>query len=1290
MPIACLYQSSSEGLADQRTSEPRVSNVSSSDGDYYSSMGDGVTGLHWSELEESKPTSAVANKPGGGGPFSRFQKATRKLLHVRKAIGSVGSAAQSKPLPSCEDKPAMPSQDGHDFLGKMLNYAPLMARGSKVLQNFHDPLFGGSAECDRFHLFGLLAQALHDIKKATIVSIWTEHLKPLEDKIADSQAEARSLRAQFKEARQAYLKEISELRDATRTCGDPVPCLRKDVFDPTGCLDSEESKFLLDVLREKLKMMMDNNSKVIRNVDLAHLERLIEHVESQESTKLRTALRRKSEEVDELRQAACLTRDRSSICSSNDMVEAAQKDKEFVSRTLNLKLEQTHKQKDELSRKLEAACKRVEYLEIECAANSSLKGKVEKLNMQQEKSAKEKTLLQEAVTKLSSTLHDREQEVEKLSNDLEKQEKLGAHLSGTLQAKEREIQSLQQEIIEGIADRGPSKEPVAIEFPDPSVKESCAREVKNVGTDMCERQEAGSQTENPHVEESKHGKGCGHRRHGLPSIDKVLQDLSVVPTFCVCKCRSLSSGDSNSCEKCGQECSAPVQLTLHEVIEAASAQLEDIAPQLKQTIEKPDEEAEGETTDLKHELASLETLTVVKHCANFVDEVNVLVQEEECDCNCFQALKIVMDLLRKLQVRSVEMIVRLKEVIENHSQLKSGLDSAFAELGCTSNVFSDSNAIQSPQNDGKSSRHVDYHVRGFLGLLDHTLQAKNLWKQKRQKYLEESSGRLHPSIFWDSVPQCTMAIQSLSRETINAKPTRQHTAPDVLPTSSFKDEDLSQSREVGDGNLEMGTSKSATTNLRIACERRPVRRRSSLGGTGRSQSKSRSTSPKEEDYQVCDEFFPKGFFVNGRAPKGRDDLFELVVPSPRGRRCVGNPRKFHSTNFIVDSHMQNIDDAASNGGKSPASNDENASLQYEKSFTELDVLAAAKSQRKKALEKLEELEHTEAADDVSPQRRASLDLPSTGPRILITEERPEAIEPINPRPASGLGSARMGPRDLSNSASTEGSQPTSPHSGSNRRNLTKYGQASEEVATRTDTQLSAENHLVVTGLTKGGAPPKNVTAFQSEPVSPMSTLSTSSVGPARRNSRMSTAIGSSGERYAPRMDGKVKADCDHVELVVTSDKANGKDEIDGVNEQTSSMQPRKNSITAQPGRRGSFRRSVTGKTSPFPSVLAPSPMESESAASADERPASAAGNAKKAKTNTNGDDSIAQADASPRGFTESGPLLVSPAAPPTKATYGSTGSNPRSLTAPTLPLVSRAPPEQKTRKVIAPSARKML
>merc|ERR1712032_844702 len=130
-----------------------------------------------------------------------------------------------------------------------------------------------------------------------------DHFSKMTNNVDRNNEKMRNLQQQFKDARASYLKEVAMLRDHVRTRGDPMIGQSMDVtffFEPTETLSAAEKDFMLECLREKLKMIVEANPTCARTYDFGQIEKLASQVEKQQVTQLKEALKKKCDENLEL------------------------------------------------------------------------------------------------------------------------------------------------------------------------------------------------------------------------------------------------------------------------------------------------------------------------------------------------------------------------------------------------------------------------------------------------------------------------------------------------------------------------------------------------------------------------------------------------------------------------------------------------------------------------------------------------------------------------------------------------------------------------------------------------------------------------------------------------------------------------------------------------------------------------------------------------------------------------------------------------------------------------------
>mmetsp|Transcript_77921 Transcript_77921/g.167180 ORF Transcript_77921/g.167180 Transcript_77921/m.167180 type:complete len:1036 (-) Transcript_77921:28-3135(-) len=195
-------------------------------------------------------------------------------------------------------------QELKDFLALVLNSGALMAKTSQTMRSLHGPLFSIDKQAfDGAALMNMIARAMHDVKAAVVTTVYLDHVQRMQSDYRLAERRYKELQAQFKEARTTYLQEVSLLRDHVRTRGDPLDGISLDVtwfYDPTQTLMESEKAFFLNLLREKLKMIFEENPQVTKTFDFGQIEKLAQQVESQEQRELKEALKKKCDEYHDL------------------------------------------------------------------------------------------------------------------------------------------------------------------------------------------------------------------------------------------------------------------------------------------------------------------------------------------------------------------------------------------------------------------------------------------------------------------------------------------------------------------------------------------------------------------------------------------------------------------------------------------------------------------------------------------------------------------------------------------------------------------------------------------------------------------------------------------------------------------------------------------------------------------------------------------------------------------------------------------------------------------------------
>eukprot|EP00439_Symbiodinium_sp_Y106_P044495 s168_g5.t1 len=186
------------------------------------------------------------------------------------------------------------SEGEQAFLAKVLSFVPLMARSGKLMLPFLTEAGNKSGD--------LAATTIHQVKILTARAVWKDLVEPLKEEIEKSKTRHTSLQEVFNETRSEYLREVAALRDEVRIRGDPEKAMAlgqmKDVmffFEPMKTLQPHELQYCLEVVKEKLKMIFEENAAVTQTVNFGQVDRLKELLVNAEEI-----LNRKTAEIMEL------------------------------------------------------------------------------------------------------------------------------------------------------------------------------------------------------------------------------------------------------------------------------------------------------------------------------------------------------------------------------------------------------------------------------------------------------------------------------------------------------------------------------------------------------------------------------------------------------------------------------------------------------------------------------------------------------------------------------------------------------------------------------------------------------------------------------------------------------------------------------------------------------------------------------------------------------------------------------------------------------------------------------
>ncbi|CAE7558495.1 unnamed protein product [Symbiodinium natans] len=187
-----------------------------------------------------------------------------------------------------------------------------MAQSSRAMRSVHESLLSGEEEAftrgkpvDRVQLLNLLAKAMHDTKLCTAHLCWHDFVRPLRVHKAELEQGLQRLKAQLRLAREAYLKEVSTLRDRVRSRWDPTEGYADVIlfYEPLQTLEPQEKSFMVDMVREVIKNMVDVNPQFAGSVNSGQIERLISEAHEKEMEDLREKLQEKTLRIKELQEA---------------------------------------------------------------------------------------------------------------------------------------------------------------------------------------------------------------------------------------------------------------------------------------------------------------------------------------------------------------------------------------------------------------------------------------------------------------------------------------------------------------------------------------------------------------------------------------------------------------------------------------------------------------------------------------------------------------------------------------------------------------------------------------------------------------------------------------------------------------------------------------------------------------------------------------------------------------------------------------------------------------------------
>lgn len=259
-----------------------------------------------SELEPEAPVDDLGNA------LAHLRRAFTKIRITQKGFARGVKRSHLDGAYSGKRFDARMDDMTQDFIGQVLRSVPLMVKSTNMMQKLHEPLFSDQP-LDRVGFVNLGAKMVHEVKMATAQTCWYDHVRPLREEVQERKLRHKSIEEQYKEARSAYLEEVTTLRATQRPMRpDPESWLAikqtddpKDVkwfYEPTAYLSEDERKFALDVVKEKIKMIFEVNPEVAQQMDFGQVDNMLNRVESDELAQVRRVLKNKNAELQELKK----------------------------------------------------------------------------------------------------------------------------------------------------------------------------------------------------------------------------------------------------------------------------------------------------------------------------------------------------------------------------------------------------------------------------------------------------------------------------------------------------------------------------------------------------------------------------------------------------------------------------------------------------------------------------------------------------------------------------------------------------------------------------------------------------------------------------------------------------------------------------------------------------------------------------------------------------------------------------------------------------------------------------
>eukprot|EP00931_Biecheleriopsis_adriatica_P019379 TRINITY_DN13218_c0_g2_i1.p1 TRINITY_DN13218_c0_g2~~TRINITY_DN13218_c0_g2_i1.p1 ORF type:complete len:1356 (+),score=231.40 TRINITY_DN13218_c0_g2_i1:53-4069(+) len=239
----------------------------------------------YAALEDEAPPPFIAK-----GMFRIAVRAIQVILRLRslafRKTSSLRMQRGRRQLELRNSAATHKSRFEAEFFSNALNSSPLMCKVAELLTKFFEQTSDNT-------VLETAVSMVHQVKCFTLRICWSEFMEPMRQSVIKHEEEHKSLKGQFQEARLAYMKELSILRDQARCRADPLketPIDPMIFWDPHQMATPEEKTFLSRAVMEIVKTLFDSNPNVSENMAAERIMKLKEQAESAEVEALKKQL----------------------------------------------------------------------------------------------------------------------------------------------------------------------------------------------------------------------------------------------------------------------------------------------------------------------------------------------------------------------------------------------------------------------------------------------------------------------------------------------------------------------------------------------------------------------------------------------------------------------------------------------------------------------------------------------------------------------------------------------------------------------------------------------------------------------------------------------------------------------------------------------------------------------------------------------------------------------------------------------------------------------------------------